>query len=373
MNLCQKCVLKVKPGETLCPECQSYKPTHIDWGKKEEELKQLVEKFRGKGKKYDAMVTLTGGKDSSFVLYYLTKVLKLRVLAFTWDNLLIREGSMRNIENAVKATKVDHIMFKWNTEKMKRLNKATFKEYATICFCPVYMAMGSYPAAIKNDIPLIFAGFSQGQRELDHLWTLPDQAEQKRQVKNFQKVWYEGFSGALQHQDAAAHDDVMKEIFADFTSTCIDSNPAFYPIFAPLSNYVNWSSMNDLEKTLITHLNWAKPTKTYMHTSCMIEPVRGYLEHKRGLNEMTSEMSNMIRQGSVTREESLEEMRLTGMDGKRPDLKIHNDFIGISDGEFDEILTRNLKPNPTIIKYFKEINDSLCWIKSIKTVKATVV
>jgi tRNA(Ile)-lysidine synthase TilS/MesJ len=94
MKLCDQCVTPVKKGVSLCKTCTTYKPVEVDWEKKAEELKTLVSLHQGKGK-YDVMVPLTGGKDSSFVLYYMTKVLRVRVLAFTWNNKLFSKTAKK--------------------------------------------------------------------------------------------------------------------------------------------------------------------------------------------------------------------------------------------------------------------------------------
>lgn len=373
MNLCRKCVIRVDEGHDLCDACRDFKHGNVDWDAQQKDLKQLVGQYKPTGK-YDAIVPLTGGKDSSFVLYYAVKVLKLKVLAFTWDNLLIRDTAMENIKNAVSATGVEHHMFKWDDRKMMTLHRSLFKHYATMCFCPVYLGLGVFPLAMEQEIPLIISGFSEGQRELDHTWSPPSQEQQKTSMEGFFHAWNHYMSSALKAQTPDDHDDIMDHLFGRLKPHVgMSVRKKRYPVMLPLSNYVNWTSMKDLEKIIETELGWKKPADTYMHTSCLIEPVRGYIEYEKKLNEMSNEMSNMIRIGAVTRDECLEEMTLMGMDGNRPDLTLHNKFLGISEIEFETALINNKTINPSVKPVIDDINASLAWLKGIQTIQAKSV
>lgn len=71
-------------------------------------LAPVVEQIKkeGKGKKYDCIVGVSGGVDSSYVLY-LTKELGLRPLAVHMDNGWNSDLAQSNIENVVNSCNVD--------------------------------------------------------------------------------------------------------------------------------------------------------------------------------------------------------------------------------------------------------------------------
>lgn len=77
----------------------------------------LVERIRqaGKGHRYDCVIGLSGGVDSSYALY-LAKELGLRPLAVHVDNGWNSELAVMNIENLVRKLEVDleTIVIKWN-------------------------------------------------------------------------------------------------------------------------------------------------------------------------------------------------------------------------------------------------------------------
>ena len=85
MKRCSKCLLP-ETHETIefnkegkCNICiqHEYKNTNIDWNIKKKELNDLIEKFRGKND-YDCIIPFSGGKDSTWTLYYLKKEYKLK-------------------------------------------------------------------------------------------------------------------------------------------------------------------------------------------------------------------------------------------------------------------------------------------------------
>ncbi|MEM3039130.1 MAG: hypothetical protein QXE45_07045, partial [Thermoplasmata archaeon] len=57
---------------------------------------------------------VSGGRDSSYLLYYLTKILDLKVLAFSADHGLLPEQTKINIERMVDKLGVDLIIERHN-------------------------------------------------------------------------------------------------------------------------------------------------------------------------------------------------------------------------------------------------------------------
>jgi len=78
-------------------------PYSLDAENKKKSLEKLVEeiKEKGRGKKYDCIIGLSGGTDSTYVAYIVVN-LGLRPLAVHLDNGWNSELSVKNIENTVK-------------------------------------------------------------------------------------------------------------------------------------------------------------------------------------------------------------------------------------------------------------------------------
>ena len=64
----------------------------------EKEIFKIAQKIKNDGKnlKYDSLVGISGGRDSTFLLYYVKKILKLRPLAVHYDNGFDSDVSVSN-------------------------------------------------------------------------------------------------------------------------------------------------------------------------------------------------------------------------------------------------------------------------------------
>jgi N-acetyl sugar amidotransferase len=88
MKYCKRCVLpSTKPGvvfndQGICSACLSVeKKKQIDWKSREEKLRSICNEIRGSnGNGYDCIVPVSGGKDSVYQAYMMSKVYNLNVL-----------------------------------------------------------------------------------------------------------------------------------------------------------------------------------------------------------------------------------------------------------------------------------------------------
>lgn len=90
-----------------------------------EKLNALIAKIKkeGAGKKYDCIVGVSGGRDSTYTLYTAVK-LGLRPLAVHFDNGWNSEHAVMNIENVCKKLNVDLYTHVANWEEFKDLQKS---------------------------------------------------------------------------------------------------------------------------------------------------------------------------------------------------------------------------------------------------------
>ena len=89
------------------------------------ELQKIVDKIKreGKNKKYDCIIGISGGRDSSFTLYKAVKM-GLRPLAVHFDNGWNSENAVRNIENLCAKLNVDLYTHVANWEEFKDLQRS---------------------------------------------------------------------------------------------------------------------------------------------------------------------------------------------------------------------------------------------------------
>lgn len=118
-QICKRCVMDTTDPDIVfdengyCNHCtgalkklNSY-PLNLSKEEKEKELQKIVKEIKdsGKNKQYDCIVGVSGGVDSSYVLYFVKK-LGLRPLAFHLDNNWNTKLSVKNIEKVTKKLNV---------------------------------------------------------------------------------------------------------------------------------------------------------------------------------------------------------------------------------------------------------------------------
>jgi len=112
---CSKCILpenypQIEFDEKgVCNYCLSHKPVRY---KGERAFREILDSHRNRGKKYDCIVGVSGGRDSSFLLYSLVKKYDMRVLAYNFENGFTSEDAKRNLRNMIDKLNVDFVQIK---------------------------------------------------------------------------------------------------------------------------------------------------------------------------------------------------------------------------------------------------------------------
>lgn len=357
--MCNQCVTLIGDDKSICDKCENFKPLTINWKHKANELRQIItEGAKGAGK-YEVMVPLSGGKDSSFVLYYMSKVLKLRVLAVTWDNYLMADGAWENIHRAVESAGADLKICKWEPEIQMSMYRTLFMRIGRICYCLQWMKLFFIPIAVQERIPFIITGESEGQRNADHSFELPDERTNRANIVRFYSIFRRIMLLLTKKYDPKMKNTIRDEVFGPMEPIVKNKSSKYtLPIFIPLANYVDWTNKNETKKIIEKELNWKNPTNMFLHTNCWFEPIKGYMEHKKHLNESRYELSSTIRSGGITREEAVEETKKMCLDGTRPDEQIARfcKLISISESDFDKyIIRKDVMHNPILNWAFSKV------------------
>jgi len=131
----------------------------------EEDLQRILARFRHKGK-YDCIVALSGGRDSTFVTYYAVEELGLNVLAVTCDNGFMPEQTKINVANTVERLGIDHIYLRYDHVKDRAkdfisswVRKPSPAMIAFLCSgCMTGIREYLTKAAYDNNVSLILGG-----------------------------------------------------------------------------------------------------------------------------------------------------------------------------------------------------------------------
>ncbi|MDE6362333.1 MAG: hypothetical protein K2L53_05080, partial [Clostridia bacterium] len=143
-----------------CPMCATAKETANL--KSVVPIKNTFEK--SKKSRFDVAVFYTGGKDSTYLLYYLSKVLDLRVLALTWELPYMSDCARQSIEGAKKTlSKVEFIIRKVADEDLKKIYRRLYATAGNTCACPSLAYLLFYPELVANKVPYFVAGNEPAQ------------------------------------------------------------------------------------------------------------------------------------------------------------------------------------------------------------------
>lgn len=137
-KICNRCIMDTSDPDIefdqdgICNHCNrqiQWKKSEMDFNQKERGLKIELGKIKeaGKSSEYDCLIGLSGGVDSSYVAYYVVKVLGLRPLAVHLDNGWNSEISVQNIKNTVDKLNIDFYTHVINWNEFKDMQRSFFK------------------------------------------------------------------------------------------------------------------------------------------------------------------------------------------------------------------------------------------------------
>lgn len=138
-QICTNCVMDTTDSKIVfdekgvCDHCNTYfKTIEPVWNygqSREKELGKMVDSIKkeGKGKDFDCLIGMSGGIDSSYLLYLATEKLGLRPLVFHVDAGWNTQLAVNNIERLVDKLNLDLYTEVINWEEIKDLQLSYFK------------------------------------------------------------------------------------------------------------------------------------------------------------------------------------------------------------------------------------------------------
>jgi len=307
LHYCTRCGLASNvPGtrydaEGVCNVCRGY-DTYVDkaqaYFKTPDELKAIVAKMKAaRTGEYDCLVLLSGGKDSTYMLYQLCG-LGLKPLVFTFDNGFIAEAAKDNIRRIVESLGVELVV--GGTPHVNEIFVDSLKRFANVCngcFKSIYTLATNL--AKEKGIRYIVTGLSRGQffetRLTEEVFQRVDFDVRKLDdlVLEARKAYHRREDAVLCHlevdifRDDGVFDDIQ---FVDF--------------------YRYWSvPLAELHAFLQKYTPWVRPPDTGRSTNCLINDVGIYVHKKqRGFHNYALPYSWDVRLGQKTRDEAMAEL-----------------------------------------------------------------
>ena len=344
MELCSNCILpKHLPGvsfdeKCVCNYCNAYKKKHFDNSsfpaeKIQKSLEKILRKSRGKGD-YDCLIPLSGGKDSTYLLYLAVKKYNMKVLAVNFDNGFRAPQAVKNIENAVNKLGVDLIVFKLRQEIMLKLFRTFLIETGEFC-TPCNMAIGAITKKIakKYGIRTILTGNSR---------RMSAALERISPAEYYDRVYFLNvINGHIPYKEVKNYIEepyIIKGIKRIIGSA--QENVATF-------EYLN-VTLDEIKNTLINEVYWKNPSNRIEHGDCLLDELKNYIMYKRwGISEVTGIYSALVRSGQLSREAALE--KANAEEATCPiNLQLFLKKTTLTESEFNEALNKDFRDIPNI-------------------------
>ncbi|MFC2112817.1 hypothetical protein ACFLTA_06060 [Bacteroidota bacterium] len=315
---CSRCILPSSLSSLnfddngVCSYCRQYEKDFADWDeiapRKLTEFEELIEKAKELKKPYDCLVPLSGGKDSTYVLYLCSKIYKLNCLAVSFNNGYLSEPAKKNIQNALAHCSADHIFYHVNRANSQQLFKTFVKKTGDFCNACMRSINYSIETATRMfNIPLIIKG--SGRRV--------QYVSQIREVSSLNTPSY--FANILKGEST-------ETLFKHFARNkyCLEWQKAIggmcdilkiprkklmrlIPQHILLYDYI-YKPYPEIVLILKSEMGWSEHQDSIEHLDCELHDVPFYLETLKipNITKNTFRNSALIRQGIISRDEALQ-------------------------------------------------------------------
>ena len=282
----------------LCRDYEKYRDRAQAYFRSLDALREILAEARHRpSRRYDCMMLLSGGKDSTYALYQVAGIAQ-RVLAVTLDNGFVSEGAKANIAGVVTSLGIDHRYLQ--TPAMNAIFVDSLERHSNVCqgcFKTLYTL--AVETALEEGIPFIVTGLSRGQFFETRLTPVQFQ-ENRFDVEAIDQTVLEarmayhriddGVSRLL-NVDMFKDDTIFEKVrFLDFYRYCDVSLQEVYAFLAE-------------------HAPWIRPEDTGRSTNCLINDAGIYVhKQKEGFHNYALPYSWDVRLGHKQRDEALDEL-----------------------------------------------------------------
>jgi len=282
-------------NDGICNHCKEYKP-FVPY--KETELLKILNKAKKKKRIYDALIPLSGGKDSTYVLYLAVKKYGLNVLAYTFDNGFVSDFARKNIETSVKKCNADHIWVKHDAKLIGELYSTTLKHSGEICgICGIGIERSMLKISEAWNTPLILLGHSPTEANSFTSENIYDQKRLKAIFKRNTNINNKMINRFLIYPNL------------NFISSYLYTRLGRFGKKVNILYYLDIPSDSEIGDIIKKEMDWIEPSqsKYTRHFDCTAEPFTNYIREKRfGTSRRLPQLSNMIRNNEISREEALQ-------------------------------------------------------------------
>ncbi len=339
-RMCTRCVMDATvPGihfdaQGVCNYCHMHDNLEAMFptGKAGEAvLSRMAEQMRqaGKGRKYDCVVGVSGGRDTSYCLYYVKEKMGLRPLAVHFDNGWDSDISKTNLAKVCDGLDVDLHTIIMDWPESRELTNCTIRACVPYIDLTddVGIASALYRTAAQEGVRYIILSHSFREEGVTPLkWNYMDARYTRALIKRFSTMAFKHFKN-------------------------VDIHHMLYWIFVKKIHVVNITNYyNDVgehvEELLQKEYGWEDTGQHHMDNE-MFALVYNYARRKFGFDWRIVELSAKVRTGVITKEQALKALSEMPFFENETLVDYGLKKQGISREEYEEIIAA---PN----KYFTD-------------------
>ena len=346
MKRCSKCILPetyagINFDENgVCNYCNDWQaPQYED----ESKLVDLIKSHKGNSK-YDCAIGFSGGRDSTYLMYYASKILKLKVIGFAIDNGYMSPESVQNIKTLADKLQVDVVFRKH--DYLKRAFPYNLKTWLAkpdpamiLALCNgcrygysklIYELMHEYGCRVYMDGSV---NLEKGHYKTQLLSLKPTS-------KSKMVLYLGGILHLIKNPQWILKPFNTYIFYNDFASfmgkkykKMLEKKGILY--ISPFNQYIKWNekTINDV---LENELDWIKnkrSTSTW-RTDCVLAPLKLHFSlNTMDYTDKTVMLSALIRDGQITREEALERLEKEN----KSSVELVNEALKTADISYEEM------------------------------------
>ncbi|MBC5581179.1 N-acetyl sugar amidotransferase [Anaerofilum sp. BX8] len=337
-QICTNCVMDTSDSKIVfdengrCDFCgdfyENIRPNWKTGAAGEKALEEISAKIKksGKGKKYDCIIGMSGGVDSSYLCYVAKELMGLRPLIYCVDTGWNLDIAVQNIERIIKALELDLYTEVINWEEMRDLQLAFFRSQVPYQDLPQDHAIfaGLYNYAVKNGIKYVLTGANNATECIRP----PIEWVYQNDITLIKDI----------------HRKFGKTPLATFPMCGLLKSRLYYRYLrgmkrvAPL-NMIDYDKQK-AQAFLYERFGWERYENKHYENVFTRFYEGYYLPHKFGYDKRRCYFSNEILTGTMMREQALEALKdLPYDEGQmQKDKEYIAQKLGVSLKEFDEII-----------------------------------
>lgn len=323
VKFCKKCVMSnqrpriVFDDEGVCGACRwaEEKENVVDWGAREKQFEELLDKHRSKDGSFDVLVPGSGGKDSGSIAHKMKYKYGMHPLSVTWSPLLYTDIGFQNIQNLISSGIPSHLF------TPNRILQRVISKLGLVLIGNHFEAFGrgqvSYVFHVALDMGIKLVMFGENG-ELEYGGTLKNKELPGQPIGDWVELYHKGCKTDEMLQFGVENGYLEKEDSKDPSLKYFSPPPAealvkagvefhwygFYHKWVPQENFYYVAENYNFTTNPEGHSEGTY--NKYASLDDLTDPQHYWLSYiKFGIGRATSDAAHEIREGHLTREEGV--------------------------------------------------------------------